>query len=112
MPRVRAPRGITLVELLVVLAIMAIAATLVALEPPRARHSTAGDLVNQQIAAARRAALDSGHAVTVAPRDSNEPLRATAFPDGSVVADPRAHIDRFSGAPDSVGPNERMGHAQ
>lgn len=78
-------RGVTLVELLVVLAVLGVAAGVAGfslLTRPTIGAARAGSL-----AAARREALATGRAVTVEDTVDGRRRAATAFPDGRLVAD-------------------------
>ena len=105
--------GITLLELIVVLAIMGVMAGVVGLAvlhpEVRTQPSTVA-AAHAAIAEARREAIESGVSVAITVSiDSTEdghpvaratpPLHATAFPDGSVVADSALGIDRLTGRP-------------
>ncbi len=94
-----------MIELIVVLAIMGVMAGVVGLAvaqwdtPAEVR---ALDTAQAAIADARRRAVRSGKPVTVAisldtVAPLTTPLLATAFPDGSVIADAALSIDRFTG---------------
>jgi prepilin-type N-terminal cleavage/methylation domain-containing protein len=76
-------RGVTLVELLVALSIVALVATLatVAIAPARRAEQGTPDI----IAAARREATLRGHSVTVSIVVRQSIVAVTANPDGSVA---------------------------
>jgi prepilin-type N-terminal cleavage/methylation domain-containing protein len=89
--------GVTLVELIVVLAIIAVIAGVTTLAFRRAdRGSSVAPWVSA-VAAARRIAIDSGRTVSLTVRVGDSVYGATALPDGSVVADTRLGIDRLTG---------------
>jgi prepilin-type N-terminal cleavage/methylation domain-containing protein len=90
-------RGVTLVELIVVLAIVAIIAGVTTLAFRRA--DVAPPIVPwvAAIAAARRTAIDSARTVRLTVHLDDSVYAATALPDGSVVADARLGVDRLSG---------------
>jgi prepilin-type N-terminal cleavage/methylation domain-containing protein len=90
-------RGNTLVELLVVLAVLGIIAGVTGLTFGRALHRTSPNASDAVIADARRQALRSGRSVTVAISRGDTQLAATAHPDGRVVADSLLAIDPSSG---------------
>lgn len=94
-PRSRA--GATLLELVVTLAILAVAAAVVV--PALRRAADAPPTLNDRVAAARRDALEHGRAVTVQLRDSAGAHLLTAFPDGRVVADTGMALDPLNGRP-------------
>jgi len=92
-------RGVTLVELLVVIALLGIAAGIAAvgLSPRAAEPAPAA---HRAIAAARRLAIASGRPQTVRiPSNSERPLLATAHPDGSVIADSAVAVEYLTGRP-------------
>ena len=95
----RGTRGSTLLELLVVLTIVAIIAGVTGLSfrAPENRERT--NPAEARIADARREAIRSARAVTVTAWRDEQPITATAHPDGRVVADSGVAIDRFSGRP-------------
>jgi prepilin-type N-terminal cleavage/methylation domain-containing protein len=96
--RATRPRGgVTLVELLVVLAILGVMAGVVGLAVPPIRRAPEGGAA-ARVARARQTAVASGRAVTVSVSMDGRPRTATAFPDGSVVADSGLDVDRLSGA--------------
>jgi prepilin-type N-terminal cleavage/methylation domain-containing protein len=90
-------RGNTLVELLVVLAVLGIIAGVAGLTFGRARQPISPNAAEATIAEARRQALRSGRSVTVTIPSGDTLLAATAHPDGHVVADSLLAIDPLSG---------------
>jgi type II secretory pathway pseudopilin PulG len=91
-------KGSTLVELIIVLTVLGIAAGVVgvaigALPSPATVSESAA-----AIAGARRQALATGRAVTITLEDSTGLHAATALPDGSVIADSTI-LDRLTGRP-------------
>lgn len=90
-------RGVTLLELMVTLALLAILAGVVGLSVGRAGPARTVDARTAQIAAARDSALRSGHAVTITLVDSGRVASVTALPDGRVLADPGLEIDPLTG---------------
>jgi prepilin-type N-terminal cleavage/methylation domain-containing protein len=89
--------GVTLVELIVVLAILSVIAGVTTLAFSRAKPSVNSPAWQSTIAAARRTALDSARTVSLSVRVGDTIYAATALPDGSFIADPRLGIDRLSG---------------
>ncbi|HEU4557052.1 MAG TPA: prepilin-type N-terminal cleavage/methylation domain-containing protein [Longimicrobium sp.] len=97
MSRIRARSGATLLELMVALAILAIAAGVVV---PALRHAAqAPPTLHDHVAAARREALEQGRAVTRTLRDSAGTRLLTAYPDGRVAADTVLGVDPLTGRP-------------
>lgn len=92
-------RGVTLVELIVVLAILSVIAGVTTLAFRRAGPVTSAAAWESAIAAARRTAMDSARSVTLTIRIGDSLYAATALSDGSVVADAPLAIDRLTGAP-------------
>ena len=117
--------GVTLVELMVVLAVLGLMAGVVGVafrrtEPPPGPSTLAAAHV--QLAAARRDAITTGSSVTITvtlmrpldadPSDTSglmpdvgpvkaasRQYRVTAFPDGSILGDPALAIERLTGRP-------------
>jgi prepilin-type N-terminal cleavage/methylation domain-containing protein len=92
-------RGVTLVELLVVLVIMTVMAAVVSLAAPPIRRA-GPDAGTTRVAAARRAALSSGRTVSITVVSHEHPYAVTAYPSGAVVADSALAVDRLAGVPD------------
>ena len=90
--------GSTLVEFLVVLAILGVVAGVAGLSFRTERTLVAVDAAGAQVAAARREAIRTGRSVTVVVSREGQVSVATAHADGSVVADSALSIDRFTGA--------------
>jgi prepilin-type N-terminal cleavage/methylation domain-containing protein len=90
-------RGNTLVELLVVLAILGTVAGVTGLRFRRVTEPQRVDTVDARIADARREAIRSGKSVTVIVMYADHPMAATAHPDGRVIADTALAIDHLSG---------------
>ena len=89
-------RGVTLVELLVVLAIMGVMAGVVGLAiPPVQDHNP--DSTSLQVASARRTALVSGHPVTAIIVVDGRAHAITARPNGTVLADSEIAVDQLTG---------------
>jgi prepilin-type N-terminal cleavage/methylation domain-containing protein len=91
--------GVTLVELIVVLAILSVIAGVTMLAFRRAEPVPRAAPWMSAVAAARRTALDSARAVSLTVRIGDSVYAATALPDGSVIADTPLGIDRLTGAP-------------
>jgi prepilin-type N-terminal cleavage/methylation domain-containing protein len=89
-------RGATLLELLVVLAIMGIAGSTAAIWLRDDRASGRASM-DDHIAAARRDALRTGGTVTVVLEMPDGPAVLSVFPDGSVAAEPRLRRDPLTG---------------
>ena len=92
-PRCR--RASTLIELVVTVAILAIA-TAVATLAVRAPEATRVDDEWTKVGGARRAAIRDGRASTVLVRVRGRLALATAFPDGSVIADSAIEVDALT----------------
>lgn len=90
-------RGVTLVELIVVLAIVAVMAGVTTLAFRRADLGPQVEPWVSAVAAARRTAIDSDRAVPLTVRMGDSVYAATALPDGSIVADARLGVDRLTG---------------
>jgi prepilin-type N-terminal cleavage/methylation domain-containing protein len=103
-------RGVTLVELLVVLAIMTVMAAVVGVAAPPIRHADP-DLAATRVVAARRAALSSGQAVSITVVSGDHPYAVTAYPDGAIVADSALAVDRLAGVQDPRAVTTRTSHA-
>lgn len=88
--------GVTLVELLVVLAILAITSSLASVAFRRAdadRGRDAGD----QVLVLRREAIIAGHPITRLVRRDSATYVVTALADGRVVADSALGVDPSTG---------------
>jgi prepilin-type N-terminal cleavage/methylation domain-containing protein len=88
--------GITLVELLVVLAILAVTSSLASVAFRRA-DSTRGLDAGDQVLALRREAIAAGHSITRIVRRDSAAFVVTALADGRVVADSSLGIDPSTG---------------
>ncbi len=89
--------GISLVELVIVLAILGIVslvASTAALRPGAQRHTLTTD---STVTAARRAALSRGRPVVVSLMIDGSLRDALALPNGTVVADTALRVDRLAG---------------
>ncbi|HXB23215.1 MAG TPA: prepilin-type N-terminal cleavage/methylation domain-containing protein [Gemmatimonadaceae bacterium] len=89
--------GVTLIELIVVLAIVAIMAGVTTLAFRRADMTPTVEPWVSAVAAARRTAVDSDRTVSLTVRVGDKVYAATALPDGSVVADAALGVDRLTG---------------
>jgi prepilin-type N-terminal cleavage/methylation domain-containing protein len=88
--------GVTLVELLVVLAILAITTSLASVALRRADSSRDVD-ANDQVLALRREAIATGHPITRVVRRDSASFIVTALADGRMVADSALGIDPSTG---------------
>ena len=89
--------GVTLIELIVVLAIVSIMAGVTTLAFRRADLTPTVEPWVSAVAAARRTAVDSDRTVSLTVRMGDKVYAATALPDGSVVADAALDVDRLTG---------------
>ncbi|HSU93723.1 MAG TPA: type II secretion system protein [Gemmatimonadaceae bacterium] len=95
----RARGGVTLVELMVVLVMLSVIASVVVLAVRSTPPKRASDESIRVVIAARDSALRTGRVVSVlVPIDGSE-RAATAFPDGRVEADSALQFDVLSGRP-------------
>jgi prepilin-type N-terminal cleavage/methylation domain-containing protein len=91
----RGTRGVTLVELMVVLVVLGLMAGVVGLAW---RHSPASqDTERDAIARARVQALESGATVRFQVTLEGQRVMVAALPDGSVIAPAGLHLDRLTG---------------
>ena len=95
------PRGVTLVELLVVLALLGLLGGVAGLVVGRSEARTELGRRAEEVAIARRAAIREGRQVTIELLLDDGLHAVTAFPDGAVVTDAAVRawlgIDRLSG---------------
>jgi len=89
-------RGTTLVELLVVLSILGVIASVTVLAIRRFDRPSPDDPA-AILAESLRAAVDTPRTIIVRVVRDGRPLSATIRPDGSVVADSALDADRFTG---------------
>ena len=87
--------GMTLIEVVVVLAIIGIIAGVTALAIPRVMKPTPDDPV-RMLGAARRRALRDGEAVSTRLLIHGVMHGVVALPDGSVIVDSGVGVDRFT----------------
>ncbi|MEO7455563.1 MAG: type II secretion system protein [Gemmatimonadaceae bacterium] len=85
----------TLIELIVVISIIALISGVAALAMPR--RTVPADDTTHRIAKIRAKALLTGQSATVVIRLASAYSIATALPDGTVLADSAAHVDRLTG---------------
>lgn len=91
--------GVTLLELIVVLALLSIIAGVVSLSFHAAPPVRIADANNARVLAARDSALRFGHPVSIVLSDSAGQQAATALADGRVIADAALRFDPLSGHP-------------
>lgn len=92
--------GFTLTELVVVVAIIAIVSSVSGAMLTRLMRTDALPTPASRVRDARWTALRSGQLTTVVDSaPGRAPWRATAYPDGRVVADTAFGIDMLTGAP-------------
>lgn len=92
-------RGTTLVELLVALAILGVAATVVALSAPHPAQPTDEARARAELAALRSRAVASGRVQTAVIIVGARGRLATAMPDGTLITDSIGDVDRYTGRP-------------
>lgn len=91
-------RGVTLVELLVVIMLMGLLAGVVGLTMNSTPGTAALDPATARVMAARDSALRTSHPVTIRLTVEQAAHYATAFPDGRVLTDAPLGIDALSGS--------------
>lgn len=89
-------RGFTMIELIVVLVLLGAIASMIGLSI-RNLQQPAESSRAARVFAARQQALETGAVVVVPLSDSGGAATVAAQPDGSVIADSGARIDRFTG---------------
>lgn len=90
--------GVTLIEIIVSIALLGLLAGLVGLALYRSTPAPFSGSVEARVATARREALRSGQPVSLNLAMGGRVRLATAFPDGSVLADSALGTDRLSGS--------------
>lgn len=96
-PYPRTRRGVTLLELIVVVVGLGVMASVATLAMPK--KLIPPDDTPHRVADARTRALRTGRPVSVVLRLDSMYAIATAMPDGTVLAAPAARIDRLTGQP-------------
>ena len=91
--------GVTLIELMVVLVLLSVLASVVVLAIRSTPRAQPLDQANRKVLAARDSALRFGHSVTVEIEAAGSHRVATAFPDGRVIADTALQFNELSGLP-------------
>ena len=91
--------GVTLVELMVVLAVLGVMAgvVLLAWPPERHRQTGAATLAGDSVAGLRRRALQSGRPVTGMVTIRGLTAEIIAFPDGRIIGAERLGINPLTG---------------
>ncbi len=101
-PAVISPRGVTLAELMVVLAVLGIVAGVAGLAWRRGTWTATGSgrlADNGIVAEARRQAVATGASVTVVVQAAGTGVQVLALPDGRVVGADALGYDPLSGRP-------------
>jgi prepilin-type N-terminal cleavage/methylation domain-containing protein len=102
----RARSGVTLLELVVTLALLAILAGVAGVSLNRAAPPPAVDASTARVLAARDQAVGSGHSVSITVVANGHAYAATALPDGRVIADPALGIDPLTGRAHGHAPDD------
>lgn len=95
----RSRAGVTLIELMVVLVILSVLASVVVLAIRSTPSGRSLDPATRAVIAARNSALRIGHPVSLLVSVGGIDRAATAFPDGRVEADSVLQFDALSGRP-------------
>ena len=95
----RTRAGVTLIELMVVLVLLSVIASVVTLAMRAAPSARPEDAAVKRVLAARDTALRTGRPRTITVLIAGVEHSATALPDGRVVADSAFHFDLLSGRP-------------
>lgn len=90
--------GVTLIELIVSIALLGLLAGMVGLAFHRSNPVPFAEPAEAQVATARREALAGGRPVALSLSIGGHTRLATAFPDGSVLADSALGMDRLTGS--------------
>lgn len=93
----RIRRASTLIELMVTLAVLSIVSAVATLALRGVASGRVREDVWSGVTAARERALREGRAVTIRLRAAGRVVVATAFPDGSIVADSALRVDVLTG---------------
>lgn len=93
-------RGMTLIELMVVVVVLGVVASVSALVMPN--KIVPPDDTAHRIANARTKALRTGRPVSVVVQLDTSFALVTALPDGTVLADSAAHTNRLTGLPTPI----------
>jgi prepilin-type N-terminal cleavage/methylation domain-containing protein len=95
--------GVTLVELLVVLAVLSIMAALVGLAPPRGRRLAGESQMSiEAVAVVRSRALESGRPAGGTISIQGRSIQVLAFPDGRVLGAEELGVNPLTGAVDAL----------
>lgn len=97
-PRSIPRRGVTLVELMVVILLLGLLSGVVGLTMGSTPQVPSLDPTTVAVLQARDSALGTGHPVTIAFTREGHAHRATAYPDGRVITDAPIGIDPLSGS--------------
>lgn len=89
--------GVTLLELILVLAILGLMAGIVGLVAPRTIAVPKSDSAAARAMALRASAIRTGRVVTGDVSVRSDVAVVSAYPDGRIVADSALHIDQLSG---------------
>ena len=88
--------GVTLIELLIAMSLLGLVAAVVTLAP-RVFDRPRSDDPQQMLADSLHTAIETGHSITIVTSADDVQQSATAWPDGSVVADSLFLYERLSG---------------
>jgi prepilin-type N-terminal cleavage/methylation domain-containing protein len=93
-------RGMTLIELVVAMSVVALITAISALAGGRAAQASDDERFAATIASLRARALIDGHSQVAIIERNGEPRLMSALPDGRILADSAVLIDPFSGTLD------------